>query len=73
MKSLSSAFEGKKALVTYIAAGDPDLDTTAYLLKLLDTEGVDVLEVGIPFSDPLADGPVIQQASQRALAGGATL
>ena len=73
MKTLSSAFEGKKALVTYLAAGDPDLDTTAYLLKLLDTEGVDVLEVGIPFSDPLADGPVIQQASQRALAGGATL
>ena len=73
MKTLKTAFEGKKALITYISAGDPDIGTTAYLLQLLDREGVDILEVGIPFSDPLADGPVIQQAGQRALAGGATL
>lgn len=73
MKTLRTAFEGKKALITYISAGDPDLGTTAHLLHLLDREGVDILEVGIPFSDPLADGPVIQQAGQRALAGGATL
>ena len=73
MTTLKAAFEGKKALITYITAGDPDLETTGYLLRLLDREGVDILEVGIPFSDPLADGPVIQQAGQRALAGGATL
>ena len=73
MKTLKTAFEDRKALITYISAGDPDIGTTAYLLQLLDREGVDILEVGIPFSDPLADGPVIQQAGQRALAGGATL
>ena len=69
MTTLKTAFDGKKALITYISAGDPDLGTTAYLLHLLDREGVDILEVGIPFSDPLADGPVIQQAGQRALSG----
>ena len=73
MTTLKAAFEDRKALITYISAGDPDIGTTAYLLQLLDREGVDILEVGIPFSDPLADGPVIQQAGQRALAGGATL
>lgn len=73
MKTISQAFKDKKALITYIAAGDPDLETTVYLLKLLDREGVDILEVGIPFSDPLADGPVIQQAGQRALTSGTTL
>ncbi|HOO86218.1 MAG TPA: tryptophan synthase subunit alpha, partial [Synergistales bacterium] len=62
MNGIAQAFDGKKALITYITAGDPDLDTTAFLLKLLDESGVDILEVGIPFSDPLADGPVIQQA-----------
>ncbi len=73
MKTLSSAFEGKKALVTYIAAGDPDLDTTAYLLKLLDTEVRTCWKWASPSPTPWRDGPVIQQASQRALAGGATL
>ena len=69
MTSIAQAFAGKKALITYLAAGDPDLEITAFLLKLLDREGVDLLEVGIPFSDPLADGLVIQQAGQRALQG----
>jgi tryptophan synthase alpha chain len=73
MNGISQAFDGKKALITYITAGDPDLETTAFLLKLLDERGVDILEVGIPFSDPLADGPVIQQAGQRALKSGTTL
>ncbi len=73
MNGIAQAFDGKKALITYITAGDPDLDTTAFLLKLLDESGVDILEVGIPFSDPLADGPVIQQAGQRALKSGTTL
>jgi len=64
---------GGHGLVTYIAAGDPDLDRTAGILRALDRAGADVLEVGVPFSDPLADGPVIQRATERALAAGTTL
>ena len=60
-------------LVTYITAGDPDLARTEGILLALDRAGADVLEVGVPFSDPLADGPVIQRATERALAAGATL
>jgi tryptophan synthase alpha chain len=60
-------------LVTYVTAGDPDLARTAGILRALDRSGADVLEVGVPFSDPLADGPVIQRATERALASGATL
>jgi tryptophan synthase alpha chain len=60
-------------LVAYVTAGDPDLDRTAEILVSLARNGADVLEVGIPFSDPLADGPVIQRASERALASGSTL
>jgi len=60
-------------LVTFITAGDPDLDRSADILRVLDSSGADVLEVGVPFSDPLADGPVIQRASERALRTGTTL
>ena len=60
-------------LVAYITAGDPDLRATAEFIPALEEAGVDVLELGVPFSDPLADGPVIQRASQRALASGTTL
>ena len=60
-------------LVTYIAAGDPDLPRTEGILRALDRAGADVLEIGVPFSDPLADGPVIQRATERALASGTTL
>jgi len=60
-------------LVTYVTAGDPDLARTEGILRALDRGGADVLEVGVPFSDPLADGPVIQRATERALAAGATL
>jgi tryptophan synthase alpha chain len=60
-------------LVTYITAGDPDLGRTAGVLRALDRGGADVIEVGVPFSDPLADGPVIQRATERALASGTTL
>ena len=60
-------------LVTYVTAGDPDLPRTAAILRSLDRAGADVLEVGVPFSDPLADGPVIQRATERALASGTTL
>lgn len=63
----------KPGLVTYVTAGDPDLDRTGGILRALDRAGADVLEVGVPFSDPLADGPVIQRATERALAAGTTL
>lgn len=64
---------GRKGFVAYITAGDPSLALTHQLVLELDRQGVDVLELGVPFSDPLADGPVIQEASQRALNAGATL
>lgn len=64
---------GAPGLVTYVTAGDPDLARTPGLLAALDRAGADVLEVGVPFSDPLADGPVIQRATERALAAGTTL
>jgi tryptophan synthase alpha chain len=64
---------GKTGLVTYVTAGDPDLSRSADIIKRLDQAGADVLEIGIPFSDPLADGPVIQRATERALASGANI
>jgi len=67
------AADAGPGLVTYITAGDPDLVRTEGILRTLDSSGVDVLEVGVPFSDPLADGPVIQRATERALASGTTL
>lgn len=78
MSRLAPAFarlraNGHIGLVTYVTAGDPDLPRSAEVLRALDQAGADVLEVGVPFSDPLADGPVIQRASERALAAGATL
>jgi tryptophan synthase alpha chain len=63
----------RSGLVTYTTAGDPDLLRSAEILRALDRAGADVLEVGVPFSDPLADGPVIQRATERALAAGSTL
>jgi len=59
--------EGRKAFIPYITAGDPDLATTESLLLALADAGADVIELGVPFSDPMADGPVIQRASERAL------
>jgi tryptophan synthase alpha chain len=64
---------GETGLVTYVTAGDPDLARSADILRTLDDAGADILEVGVPFSDPLADGPVIQRASERALAAGTSL
>ena len=64
---------GQTGLVTFVTAGDPDLERSAQVLRTLDDAGADILEVGVPFSDPLADGPAIQRASERALAAGATL
>ncbi|XP_037438562.1 tryptophan synthase alpha chain-like [Triticum dicoccoides] len=63
---------GKTAFIPYITAGDPDLATTAEALRLLDSLGADVIELGMPFSDPSFDGPVIQASAARALAAGAT-
>lgn len=78
MSRLERTFEtlrrrGRPGLVTFTTAGDPDLERSADILRVLDRSGADVLEVGVPFSDPLADGPVIQRASERALRAGATL
>ncbi len=58
---------GHKAFIPYLTAGDPDLKTTEELLPALDSAGADIIELGVPFSDPMADGPVIQRASERAL------
>lgn len=63
----------KTAFIPFITAGDPDMDTTAEALRRLDANGASVIELGVPYSDPLADGPVIQEASARALNAGATL
>lgn len=63
----------EKALVTFITAGDPDLDTTAAIVQELEKAGADIIELGIPFSDPMADGPTIQLSSERAIASGTTL
>lgn len=63
----------QKALVTFITAGDPDLSVTEQMIHTLEKAGADIIELGMPFSDPMADGPVIQLASERALAAGTTL
>jgi tryptophan synthase alpha chain len=65
--------EGRTGLVTYVTGGDPDLTRSRDILLALDRAGADVIEVGVPFSDPVADGPAIQRASERALAAGANL
>jgi len=65
--------EGRPAFVAFLTAGDPSLARTASVALELEAAGVDVLELGVPFSDPLADGPVIQRSSERALARGVTL
>ncbi len=65
--------QGRAGLVTYVTAGDPDLDRSAQVILALDRAGADVLEVGVPFSDPVADGPVIERAAERARAAGGTL
>ena len=67
------AAAGQKAFVAYVMAGDPDAETTLALMRGLPGAGVDIIELGHPFTDPMADGPVIQLAGQRALAGGQTM
>lgn len=65
--------EGRKALVTFVTAGDPDKETTPSLVLALEKGGADLVELGVPFSDPMADGPVIQKSSERALMHGTSL
>ena len=65
--------EDRKAIIPYITAGDPSLDTSRQLIFALEQAGADMLELGMPFSDPMADGPTIQRASERALAGGVSI
>jgi tryptophan synthase alpha chain len=67
------AADGRKAFIAFVTAGDPSLDHTVEIAVSMGRAGVDVLELGVPFSDPLADGPVIQRASERALARGTSL
>ena len=72
MSRIKNAFTDGKAFIAFITGGDPDLDTTERLIYAMDKAGADLIEIGIPFSDPVAEGPVIQAASERALAGGCT-
>ena len=67
------AREGRAGLVTYVMAGDPDRQTARQILKALPAAGADVIELGMPFTDPMADGPAIQEAGLRALHAGQTL
>ena len=78
MSRLQSAFDGMRragrtGLVTYVTAGDPDLTRSSAIVQALSGAGADVIEIGVPFSDPVADGPAIQRASERALAAGGNL
>lgn len=78
MTKISHCFEklanqSQCALIPFITAGDPDLETTATALQILDRNGADIIELGVPYSDPLADGPVIQAAATRALQRGTNL
>lgn len=72
MSKIKSAFEKGKAFIPFITCGDPDLETTEKIVRAAVTNGADLIELGIPFSDPTAEGPVIQGANIRALAGGVT-
>lgn len=72
MSNIKKAFENKKAFIPFITCGDPDLETTASAVRAAVSKGADLIELGIPFSDPTAEGPVIQGANLRALKGGIT-
>ena len=72
MSNIAKAFENGKAFIPFITCGDPDLATTAEVIRAAAESGADLIELGIPFSDPTAEGPVIQGANLRALSGGVT-
>lgn len=72
MTEIADAFRNGKAFITFVTCGDPDLETTKSVIRSLQDNGADLIELGIPFSDPTAEGPVIQAANTRALSGGVT-
>lgn len=72
MIKIADAFKDKKAFIPFITAGDPDLETTQKVIEEMVKNGADLIEIGVPFSDPIAEGPVIAQTSERALANGTT-
>lgn len=72
MSNIRKAFEGGKAFIPFITCGDPSLEITEQLVYAMEEAGADLIELGIPFSDPTAEGPVIQEANIRALSGGVT-
>lgn len=72
MNKIMDAFKDKKAFIPFVTAGDPDLETTEKIIFAMQENGADLIEIGIPFSDPVAEGIVIQQADERALASGTT-
>ena len=72
MSRISDAFNNKKAFIPFITSGDPDVNTTIKAVKAMAEAGADIIELGIPFSDPTAEGPVIQKANIRALKNGIT-
>ena len=72
MSRITQVFEGKKAFIPFITGGDPDVETTERLIVAMEEAGADMIEIGIAFSDPIAEGAVIQQADERALSGGCT-
>lgn len=72
MSRISDAFKNGKAFIPFITGGDPDIETSYELIKAMAENGADIIEIGIPFSDPIAEGPVIQEADLRALSAGTT-
>ena len=72
MSKIHEAFENKKAFIAFLTGGDPDFETSVNLIKEAAKAGADLIEIGMPFSDPIAEGPVIQEANIRALSGGMT-
>lgn len=72
MSNIKSVFEHKKAFIPFVTAGDPDLETSEKLIEQMSKSGADIIEIGIPFSDPIAEGAVIQQADLRAISAGTT-
>ena len=72
MSKIKNAFQNGKAFIAFLTCGDPDLETTAAAVRAAAANGADLIELGIPFSDPTAEGPVIQGANLRAFKGGVT-
>lgn len=72
MSRIAQAFQNGKAFISFVTGGDPDLETSEKLIAAMEKAGADLIEIGIPFSDPVAEGPVIQEANERALAAGCT-